>query len=408
MAAASDLPIVLVDVDGETGHRYMYLEEYASILLEHQASVSVLCSRPVDLSERIAARVEDTSRLRCLSSQLTGWEYRKLGLAARLESLKAKFQGYPRSAQATYLWLQLLALLQKYKIPSGARILLMLGDSYLTTTSARLLQRLRRWKLSAIYMFPFDHEASIEGVRRHLLLTHQIMRSSKLEHLFVLDERLPPAPSENSDVGDVVAIPDICSTSTVGADDVLIDRIREFAKGRRIILVIGGLAKRKGLLRLLKAAQQIDADDCVVAIGKLLEATYSQEELTQISALSGKLEGRFYHHADWVSDQTFNACIEASSVVYLCYEDFPHSSNVLAKAAFFRVPVLVNKGHLLEYRVDAYELGQALDEGVLPLVEALNQGRIAEYHVGEGSVGYYQQHNSGAIELMFKRLGWIT
>ena len=53
---------------------------------------------------------------------------------------------------------------------------------------------------------------------------------------------------------------------------------------------------------------------------------------------------------------------EASEVLFAAYHDFPHSSNILTKAAIFQKPVIVSDGYLMAERVRRYRLGEVIQQ----------------------------------------------
>ena len=62
------------------------------------------------------------------------------------------------------------------------------------------------------------------------------------------------------------------------------------------------------------------------------------------------------------SDSEFDQLIAAADIVYAAYHDFRHSSNLLAKAARFRHPVVVSRGYCMEERVRRFSLGEVVEQ----------------------------------------------
>ena len=58
-----------------------------------------------------------------------------------------------------------------------------------------------------------------------------------------------------------------------------------------------------------------------------------------------------------------NEAVMVSDILFAAYRDFPNSSNLLTKAAFYQKPILVSDGHLMAERVKKYKMGEVVDEG---------------------------------------------
>jgi glycosyltransferase involved in cell wall biosynthesis len=61
-------------------------------------------------------------------------------------------------------------------------------------------------------------------------------------------------------------------------------------------------------------------------------------------------------------DAAFNGILQASDVVFAGYHDFPHSSNIMGKAAEFRKPIIVSDGYLMAERVRRYGSGEVVPQ----------------------------------------------
>ena len=65
----------------------------------------------------------------------------------------------------------------------------------------------------------------------------------------------------------------------------------------------------------------------------------------------------------WFDDETLNAIVAASGLLHACYERWPYSSNMLCKAAAFRVPIIVAEEGYLGRNTVQYGLGFTVPEG---------------------------------------------
>jgi glycosyltransferase involved in cell wall biosynthesis len=58
-----------------------------------------------------------------------------------------------------------------------------------------------------------------------------------------------------------------------------------------------------------------------------------------------------------------NGVLAACSALFAAYLDFPHSSNILTKAALLEKPVIVSEGSLMAERVRRFRLGELVPQG---------------------------------------------
>ncbi|NEO27907.1 MAG: glycosyltransferase family 1 protein, partial [Kamptonema sp. SIO4C4] len=58
----------------------------------------------------------------------------------------------------------------------------------------------------------------------------------------------------------------------------------------------------------------------------------------------------------------FNGLIASFDILFIAYEDYPYSSNILTKASFLSKPVIVSEGFRLGERVKNYNLGVTIPE----------------------------------------------
>lgn len=166
----------------------------------------------------------------------------------------------------------------------------------------------------------------------------------------------------------VMKMPDFSTNEVPDRKPAVIEKIEEKANGRSIICLVGQIHKRKGIhvLKQLIHHRELTKHYFFLIVGRRASEFFDAgEDYTYIL-------DRYIR-----DEREFNSLIAASNIIYACYTRFPHSSNILAKAALFQKPVLVSKGFLMEERVKKYSLGYAFPE--------LNQ----EYNLA----GFLKEHN---------------
>ncbi len=189
----------------------------------------------------------------------------------------------------------------------------------------------------------------------------------------------------------IVAFPDFTDEAAPDLDYDVVHQIRDQARGRKIIGLVGALSKRKGIVTLLKTALNTqDKDWFFIFVGSLKEKQYHQdydqqfpEEYQWIRTTAESQPDNCFFHFQRIPDESqFNALIEVCDVVFAAYENFPYSSNVLTKAAAFRKPVVASQGFCMGKRVERYQIGITIPEGnVEGCIEALNHQLIADSSV---------------------------
>ena len=168
--------------------------------------------------------------------------------------------------------------------------------------------------------------------------------------------------------------PDFTDTSPPDLGFPIAQQIKAKAQGRKIIGLLGSQSKRKGLLTLLEVAQQTRKENYFfVFAGSLAEHTFTTQELTMIQNLVDlNLSNCFFYFERIPDESPFNALVNICDILFAAYEKFPHSSNILTKAAFSEKLVIVSKKFCMAERVEKFKLGISINEGdVLQCIEAI-------------------------------------
>lgn len=163
-----------------------------------------------------------------------------------------------------------------------------------------------------------------------------------------------------------IAFPDITDArlDESPGGSVLATQLKEFAHGRRIIGLFGHLVRSKGILQLLETAQLPEMQGlCFAFAGELGNFGYSATELESIHQAFANCPNVWAHPERIPNEPVLNSLIDTCDVIAACYTDFPHSSNILTKAACLRKPVIVNDGYLMAERVRQFSLGEVIPQG---------------------------------------------
>jgi len=162
----------------------------------------------------------------------------------------------------------------------------------------------------------------------------------------------------------IVGVPEFSVDSLPAAEPPIVAEIRRRAAGRRICSLVGSLEGRKGVKAFLRSAAVAPAEDWFfVMAGKAAWDTFDAESKATLEMLRHENDGRVYLADRWFDDETLNAIVAASGLLHACYEHWPYSSNMLCKAAAFRVPVIAAEAGYLGRKTAEYGLGFIVPDG---------------------------------------------
>jgi len=176
----------------------------------------------------------------------------------------------------------------------------------------------------------------------------------------------------------VVLFPDVTDDRlpTDAAGGGLARRVLEFARGRPVVALVGHIHRSKGIEAFTRAAVDPRLAHVFFFVGGAANLSGLSPAAQAFVANAWESAPNIYAHLHRVQDERdLNAVVNACDVVYAAYVDFPHSSNVLTKAAVFRKPIIVSTGHLMGEQVREYDLGltvpqddaEAVVRGILDL-----------------------------------------
>lgn len=234
----------------------------------------------------------------------------------------------------------------------------------------------------------------------------EALQSKGCKSIAVLDEGIAGKLQAKLPDKLVVIFPDTADASHPDHNFPVLHEIIAKSGGRKIIAVIGGLAKRKGILTLLETARKTPSKEWFFLFaGLLTEDSFDSNELQLLREIASKPPQNCYFHFDFIFEEAqFNALVELSDILFASYEDFPHSSNILTKAAIFEKPVIVSRGNCMEERVRAFGMGECIEYGnVAQCFEAI--GRLLETEeLHADFAGYRSLHSEERLRLAFENV----
>ncbi len=282
-------------------------------------------------------------------------------------------------------------------------------DSYLGNyQSHHLIDTIFPHDWSGLYIHPrhLRRQMRYSNSRGGLHDYDEALRSRGCRAVAVLDEGIAATLQDKLQGKQVIIFPDVADASNPAHDFPLRHEIIAKAAGRKIITLMGGLAKRKGILTLLEAAGKADARNrFFLFAGLLAESSFTPRELESIRKIASNPPDNCFFHFNFITKEAhFNALVELSDILYAGYEEFPHSSNILTKGALFKKPVIVSRGYCMEERVKAFSLGESIRyDDASHCIEAITR-LLEEEKPAADFAGYKNLHSEERLRHAFQDL----
>lgn len=267
--------------------------------------------------------------------------------------------------------------------------------------------------------FPYPWSGLYLSPRHLRVESKQILNPDKLFMLeqckcvSVLDEGIKDKLSDRLKGKPVIAFPDITDSSAPDQEHPAIRDIRDKAKGRKIIGLIGNLARYQGVLGLLRVSKATaDRDWFFLFAGPIERGTFTDDEWQEIQSSVRSGQNNCYFHIFPIADGSeFNALVAAVDVLFAVRENFPYSSNKLTKASIFRKPLIVEDGYLLAERVRKYGLGEVVQGDVVSdCISAIERLLLNSRENGNGPAierrfnEYKELHSTERLRASFQEL----
>lgn len=167
------------------------------------------------------------------------------------------------------------------------------------------------------------------------------------------------------DKTNVILFPDVTfSDLGINQNYPLVSQIQREKNNKPVIMQIGSLAILKGILNFAKTAwldKELKYYFCMIGHHHDLAYDVSTEFRFLLQSLALKKNTLFYFNKIH-EDKDYDALVCSADILYAAYRDFPWSSNTLAKAAYFKKPIIVSEGHLMEKRIEEFGIGLAIPQ----------------------------------------------
>lgn len=207
------------------------------------------------------------------------------------------------------------------------------------------------------------------------------------------------------DIPELVEIPELKdSNQEPEINEELLHQIKQLVKGRKIISFLGNITLRKNILLFLESASLLDPEKYFILVLGRLKGKDKPEvaaQLNQIQEYQKLLTGNSYIDLDYfITNETeFSRLVSLSDVIFLHYQKFPYSSNMLTRAMAHRKPVIVNKGYVMEKTVKTYNWREAVESNPHQIAKSMEELSAPTFSIEEHSYqSFISNHSPEAFE----------
>jgi hypothetical protein len=232
-------------------------------------------------------------------------------------------------------------------------------------------------------------------------------KTSSLRGMCFLDEDVVQSYRQALPEKQFCYLPDITNTDLPKADSARAIKIKQLARGRKIVFMGGTISATKNLSKWLTMVECADPSKWFfVQIGEVHQDALNDADLQAYKKITMAVPEHLYVESSYLPDErAFNEMIVCADILFAVYRDFKISSNMLGKAASFKKPILVADQYLMGERVRRYGLGQAVSQDhVAQMYTALGELAVQELDLS-GFNAYCRDFSQQALrERLFKMI----
>jgi len=273
------------------------------------------------------------------------------------------------AVQAFGLWIRIGTLTRRVERETGRKpdmCLIMMIDAFMSPFVGRAFaDRMLRTDWVGLLMRPRYGEAHMRFGMRNVLHARHCR-----EVLIIDEDRDVIAQTARMSGKPVHVMPEVTDEAIDGESGTSLQPdigsiIHARAAGRTVVSLLGNLGRMKGLDAFMDLASSMPADKFLfVAAGPMSESE-ENPTMRRFREFAKHPPEHCLVMLERISDgPPFNALVQSSDIIFALYLNFPHSSNLMTKAALFRKPVLVPDGqsHIMAEAARRYGLGIAVPE----------------------------------------------
>jgi hypothetical protein len=404
-------PIIIVDYHFG-GHHFSYLRLINKVLLENGYSVITLSPYSVELMEWVEKN--------CNKSRGPLWT---IDFSEPSVLTNTNVKGILGPVAQYNKWLKVAqavsSVIKNIGISPELVFFNWIDDLFGKFVFTGLVDKIFPYYWSGLYFRPtgFEFGQEEEDKTKKNMEHFSVVNSKKCLGLGILNEDISESIYERTD-GKSFVFPDIADTLISKKKYPVEKEIIVKAKGRKIIGLLGSLNIRKGLNTLLQAAMTPEGENFFfVFAGSLPEGIFcngfsdsTPDDFAYLrSTYEKQPENCFFFLKHIPDEREFNAIVNTCDILFAAYKDFPYSSNILTKAAYFHKPVIVSSGFCMEKRVLTHNIGATISQGnVQDCLDKIyylsNNFNPNDENLIKGFEHYKKNHSTDKIITIFESL----
>lgn len=191
-------------------------------------------------------------------------------------------------------------------------------------------------------------------------------------------------------------IPDVSPTDLPDVEPPFCNEAKQFANGRKIVLLYGHINRRKRLPELVELFDSTPPDNvCLVVVGKISLNGFPAGIRERIEQVIRRGHPRILIRPGFIERECdLNAVVNLADILFAYYGDYSLSSNVLYKAAAFNKPVIVADAGLIGMRIRQHFIGYFAQDDSIPALAATLSTTLATPHSRWDFEGFLQRHSA--------------
>ena len=179
---------------------------------------------------------------------------------------------------------------------------------------------------------------------------------------------------------------------------VLLEKIKEEAKGRTIISFLGNITFKKNFPLFLKSVSLLDPNQYFILVLGRLKGQNKSDFLPDLEIIENRNMNSHIDLNYYISNEIeFSDLISLSNIIFLHYRDHPYSSNVLSKAMAHRKPVIVNKVYLMEKIVKEYNWRDVVESDPRKIAQSIQELSDPKFKIQEDSYQLFLKNHSPEV-----------
>ncbi len=351
------MEIILYDFTTARGHHSIYFNHVLSTLVANDYKVFVLFSdnSKIEVGQHPAVRILDVMDYRSFRLKLLIGIARYFQLGRILSLIDI---------------LTIRRIVYKEKLDDPV-IFFPYLDSVLPEINVSIGKRLINYKFSGIYMLPTVNSGRYFGDQFHLKLAREKYLKFSCSCLFLHDS-YSAAYADLFGNKHFYTLPELL---WLDQSNTVSKKIRDKAKYRYIVGIIGSFVMKKNLLQFLRVAIQLKEEFFFLIYGLWPKNEYSSSEIKEIEENLIEIKDYSWQETDTYieSEKTYNELMDVCDLVWLHHPQHPFSSNTLIKAMAMKKPVLVAPGRIMEEVVTSYKWSAVVADDVDAMMECIHQ-----------------------------------